>query len=383
MTAIQVSRVQLFLLQAPIETPVRTSFAIMRNRPALLARVENNDGAAGWGEIWCNHPPLSGRLRMALAEEVIAPMLVGRNFSAPDLVYHDMMAALHILSIQTGEPGPYAQVVAGLEAAIWDMLARAARQSLVEFVGGAPSQSVRAYASGINPGEAVHRIRQAREAGFHDFKIKIGFDDDSDIEVIESVVDTLREGEGFMLDANQGWSIDHAMALAPRLLPFAPRWLEEPIPADSPIDAWKRLRDASSPPLAGGENLMDGAFQQAIESEAYAFIQPDVAKWGGIAGCLDVGHRTRSSGRTYCPHFLGAAPGLLASAHLLAAVGGEGLLEVDINENPLRDGLNTTPMRVVDGHFRLPDCDGIGFEPDLSVLNKYLVADCDVTSSSL
>ena len=50
-------------------------------------------------------------------------------------------------------------------------------------------------------------------------------------------------------------------------------------------------------------------------------------------------HRARimKSGKTFCPHYLGGGIGLLASAHLLAGVGGDGLLEVDANDNPLRD----------------------------------------------
>ena len=70
-----------------------------------------------------------------------------------------------------------------------------------------------------------------------------------------------------------------------------------------------------------------------------AVVQPDVAKWGGISGCLPVARRVVAARRRYCPHYLGGGIGLLASAHLLAAVGGDGLLEVDCNPNPLREGL--------------------------------------------
>lgn len=380
MKTVQIKRIKFYLLQAPIANPVRTSFAVMRHRPALLACVENADGAVGWGEIWCNHPPLSGRLRMALAEEVIAPMMVARTFSEPGVVYSEMMAALHILSIQTGEPGPYAQVVAGLEAAVFDMMARVAGQPLSAYLTGASPTSVRAYASGINPGDALKSIEKARAGGFCDFKIKVGFEDKADLQVVRDVAAAMKLGEHFMLDANQGWSTDHALELTPQLNEFGPRWLEEPIPADSPIEDWKCLRDRGAPPLAGGENLMDDVFDVAIKSNAYAFVQPDVAKWGGVSGCLRVGQRTRADGKTYCPHFLGAAPGLLASAHLLAAVGGDGLLEVDINENPLRDQLSSVSITCGDGKFNLPKGDGIGFEPDVSVMKTYLIAESDISS---
>ena len=66
-------------------------------------------------------------------------------------------------------------------------------------------------------------------------------------------------------------------------------------------------------------------------------LQPDLAKWGGLSGCWRVARKIRGAGLRYCPHFLGGGIGLIASAHLLAAAGGDGLLEVDVNPNPLRD----------------------------------------------
>ncbi len=379
--SLSVSRVRLYLLKAPIDVPVRTSFAVMTHRPAVLVAVEDADGAVGWGEIWCNHPPMSGPARMALAEEVVAPWVIGRPFADAGSVYGELTAAFRTLAIQTAEPGPYAQVIAGFEAALWDLAAHKAGKPLYQLLGGAAVGSVPAYASGINPNQTDEVIARARAEGHTRFKIKVGFDDDADLAVANGVAGGLQAGEGFMLDANQGWSPDHAQAILPKIAAHGPIWMEEPIHADAPMDAWQALKSAGAPPLAGGENMLTYDFSAAIESGAFAFIQPDVAKWGGISGCLDVARRTLSAGLTYCPHFLGAAPGLLASAHLLAAAGGDGLLEVDVNANPLRADLNTVPIRCADGDFLLPEGPGIAFEPDETVMNEFTVATAEVTAA--
>lgn len=47
-------RVDTYVLRQPIAQPVRTSFGTMHERPALLLRIEDADGAHGWGEVWCN-----------------------------------------------------------------------------------------------------------------------------------------------------------------------------------------------------------------------------------------------------------------------------------------------------------------------------------------
>ena len=127
-------------------------------------------------------------------------------------------------------------------------------------------------------------------------------------------------------------------------------------------------------PLAGGENMFDdGAFDDAISLGALSFIQPDITKWGGVTGCLRVAKRINQGGRVYCPHYLGGAIGVLASAHLLAAVGGDGLLEVDINPNPLREDMLDAPLPISAGRLNLPETPGLGFAPDLDRLAKFRV----------
>ena len=91
-----------------------------------------------------------------------------------------------------------------------------------------------------------------------------------------------------------------------------------------------------------------------------------MAKWGGHSGCLPVAKAALAAGRTFCPHYLGGAIGLMHSLHLLAAVRGPGLLEVDANANPLREGVLQNLMTVTDGCVSLPGGQGLrsrtGFE---------------------
>ena len=54
----------------------------------------------------------------------------------------------------------------------------------------------------------------------------------------------------------------------------------------------------------------------------------------------------------------------MASAHLLAAVGGDGLLEVDCNPNPLREGLAQPFPPLVDGRLQLSEEPGLGVCPN-------------------
>ena len=103
-------------------------------------------------------------------------------------------------------------------------------------------------------------------------------------------------------------------------------------------------------------------------------VQPDLAKWGGLTGCLPVAKKIIKAGARYCPHYLGAGIGLVASAHLLAAVGGDGQLEVDANPNPLRQDLCGPMRNVSESHVQLGEAPGLGFEPDFNQFKRYRVA---------
>jgi L-alanine-DL-glutamate epimerase-like enolase superfamily enzyme len=100
-------------------------------------------------------------------------------------------------------------------------------------------------------------------------------------------------------------------------------------------------------------------------------VQPDIAKWGGLSLCAGIARDILKAGKTFCPHYLGGGIGLLASAHLLAGVGGGGLLEVDANDNPLRDRFAGAVADVRDGTVTLSETPGIGLTPDLAAIARY------------
>ncbi|MCS4505364.1 mandelate racemase/muconate lactonizing enzyme family protein [Arhodomonas aquaeolei] len=374
---VSVSRVQAWVFRAPIDTPVRTSFGVMTDRPAVLVRVEDPDGAFGWGEIWCNFPTCGAEHRARLVDSVLAPRLVGRSFTSPDQAYARLAGETHTLVLQTREYGPVAQALAGVDLALWDLAARRRRVPLWQLLG-ADRQRVPVYASGINPELAGERVAECRAAGYRAFKIKVGFNAAADLSVARAAADDLGDGEQLMLDANQAWDRDTALDMVRHLPHERLEWLEEPMPVDSPAADWTTLARASPVALAGGENLADApGFDQSIELGALSVLQPDLCKWGGITGCYTVARRARGAGRRYCPHYLGGGIGLIASAHLLAAAGGDGLLEVDSNPNPLRRTLAQPYPAVSDGGMTLSGDPGLGVEPDLETAARWQVLHTD------
>lgn len=363
-TPITIASIEALVFRYPVATPVRTSFGVMHDRPAVFVRATDADGTVGWGEIWCNFPAVGAEHRARLVATILAPHLTGRTFERPDAAFEELAEATAVLAIQSGEHGPLAQSIAGIDIALWDLAARKAHTPLWRLLGGS-SPSIGVYASGLNPDAPEKLAAQRREAGYRAFKLKVGFGAERDLANLRALRATLGADVDLMVDANQGWTLDQALHMAPQLEPFALRWLEEPIRADRGWEEWRMLAQATSVPLAAGENLAGGnAFDDALASGALRVVQPDIAKWGGFSGCLPVAKRICATGLRYCPHWLGGGIGLLASAHLLAAVGGNGLLEVDANPNPLREELCGALTSVGEGVCTLTSEPGLGNFPN-------------------
>ena len=67
---IKIKNIQSFVFRYPINNPVITSFGIMKDRPMLLVKVTDKDGAFGWGEVWCNFPSVGAEYRSKLIASI-------------------------------------------------------------------------------------------------------------------------------------------------------------------------------------------------------------------------------------------------------------------------------------------------------------------------
>lgn len=364
---------EIFVFRAPIDAPVRTSFGVMHDRPAVLLRVEDEDGLCGWGEAWCNFPSCGAEHRGRLLAETVLPSALSASWRDPGGLVGEVARKLRILRLQADEPGPMDQALACLDIALWDLAARRAGVPLHALLGDAAMTAMPAYASGINHPGVAETVARTRQEGYRAFKVKIGFGREQDEANIRAALGSLLPGERLAADANQAWTLEQALEALPRLRRYPLLWVEEPLACDRPAAEWAALAAAGRFTLAAGENIRgEAAFDGAIAAASVRVVQPDVCKWGGLTGCLRVARAALAAGLHYCPHYLGGGIGLLASAHLLAAVGGDGLLEVDCNPNPLRELLAAPFPRLRDGRFLLSDAPGLGVAPDMGAVEKLL-----------
>lgn len=371
-----IAAVEPFILRIPLETAVKTPMGMVDSAIALLVQVRLKTGETGWGEVWCNFPRYGAYHRAVVIKRTIEPFVTSREFAGPAEAWAAMHQAANVLRLQSGENGPVSAAIAGVDIALWDIVGKRLQQPLWKLLGGQQGE-VGTYASLGRSHGFESLVEDGLKRGFRGFKLRCWGDSAEHIEAYVKARKMIGSDMELMADCNSSWPLDKAAAWSQRFEPLRLSFIEEPIPVDSPVEAWQELSRQAPTRLAGGENMLtESMFDSALASGAFGVLQPDVCKWGGISGGLPMVRRIVKAGLRYCPHIFSGAPGLLASGHLLAAANTkDGLLEYGIEYNPPRDDFVKQPLR--DGRLLLGDTPGLGADVDLERLARYRVATPD------
>lgn len=365
---VTLSTVELYPLSAHGGVSPNMALGQMRVRPALLVRLVADDGCFGWGEIWANFPPRANLHKAHLVDDVVASHLAGFSFAAPVELTEYLRHRLSVYFLHIGQEKVFEHILAGLDAAAWDLCLRHAGSSFANFMK--IEETAQCYASSVNRPDLTKRLSDHVGMGQSEFKLKIGFDADSDVAFVAEAARQLPGGARLMIDSNQCWSPDDALQILQRLEKYDLLFAEEPIRADLDLSAWETLADKTSIPLAGGENIYGIDQFISMANAGVRVLQPDVAKWGGVTGALDLAE-AMPEGCILWPHFMGSGVGQQAALAISAAIGAASKCEMDVNENPLRSDLCETAVEIMNGQVVLSSEPGLLAPPVAHALQTY------------
>lgn len=86
--SLEIRRVAPFAFRYPVTSPMRTSFGVVRDRPAVFIEIEDRSGAVSWAEVWCNFPNVEAKHRCDLVADVLRPLLKSRSFGSSNDVFN-------------------------------------------------------------------------------------------------------------------------------------------------------------------------------------------------------------------------------------------------------------------------------------------------------
>lgn len=328
-------------------------------------RVITDQGLEGWGEAF-GHAGAAASLTVLNTQ--LAPAILGKDARDIAGLRERLSRSWHLF----GRNGAHVYALSALDIALWDIAGKAANLPLWRLLGGTPVASMRSYASLLRYGTAslvAANCERAVARGYRDIKLH---------EITVPEIAAARDAGGdevrLMVDTNCPWTVWQAIDMANRLEDLDLTWLEEPVWPPMDYEGLSRVRVEGGIPIAAGENAADlHDFRVAFEAGALDIAQPSVIKIGGPSAMIEISALCRAFGVRMVPHNAYFGPGFLASLNVNAALAPDVPFErlfLDLEASPYHDLVDAR-----NGQVTVPQDPGLGREPDMDVLRRYLVAE--------
>ncbi len=359
-------------LSQTLAKPTVTSWGAYTDVSICLVEVRTDAGIVGVGEALARFSP---KAYAELIETSLKPRLVGRNPTAIAALWQDMRRAL---SGRSG--GMLFEAIAGVDIALWDILGKAANMPVHRLLGGMGRSEVPVYAASVNWGSDAAmeaELERYLEAGFPRIKVKMAHSVKDACRRIALLRRRAGDAVDLCVDANWAYALEEAVEVGRALTANGYFWFEEPLrPEDE--DGYVELRKRCDTPLAAGESnyTLDQAMR-LVQSRTLSFLQPDVARAGGISETRRMAEFAAAHDVRYAPHV--GMSGIVcetASIHLAAAMPNVKAMECETDGSPFKCWLTGAAPgieRQKNGMFQVPTGPGLGIEIDWDAVKRLRV----------
>ena len=343
--------------------PTVTSWGRYTEVSIVLVEVRTDAGITGVGEALARFSP---KAYADLIETSLKPRLVGGN--PTDIMAH-WRTMRRALSGRSG--GILFEAIAGVDIALWDILGKVAGLPIHRLLGGVGRTEVPVYAASVNWGsdEAMDQeLDRYLEKGFPRIKVKVA----NPVKEARRRIERLRKRAGddieLCVDANWAYTLEEAVEVGRALTDNAYFWFEEPLrPEDE--RGYEELHRRCATPLAAGESnfTLDQAMR-LVENRTLSYLQPDVARSGGITETRRMAEFAAAHDVQYAPHI--GMSGIVcetASVHLAAAMPNLRAMECETDSSPFKTAITGAAPgadRQKNGLLPVPTGPGLGIEID-------------------
>lgn len=195
----RIDRVELRHIRMELITPFETSMGIEKDEEHIIVRVDG-EGVTGWGESVAEGTPFYSYETVQTAWHIL------RDFLVPSVLGRDLASVHEAIGLNEKVRG-HMMAKAGLEAALWDLFAKAQGISLSRLLGGTRGRIDVGVSIGIqaSPSHLLRSVDAYLREGYRRIKIKIA--PGRDLAFVEAVrkeyPDIL-----FQVDANSAYTLD-------------------------------------------------------------------------------------------------------------------------------------------------------------------------------
>jgi len=348
-----------------------------RGTTVVTVRTDEGDvGRVHAGDVTDSFPERAADI-VDLIEEDIGPSVVGRDLLSREAVWQDVYAASkRFFAYQQTRRFLYLHALGAVDLAMWDAIGKRLDAPLHRLWGGyRDSLPVIAiggyYEDGKTREDLVAEMEGYREMGLAGVKLKVGGRSvEEDIDRLAAVREGIGEEFVVACDANQGYTVDEAVAFAERARPYDIEWFEEPVAWYDQYEGMRTVRQRTGVPVAAGQSeSTPSACRRLVDGGSVDVLNLDSSLAGGPTSWLKVARMAELHGVDMAHH---EEPHV--SMHLLSAVPNGRYAEVFHPDlDPVWYNLVANTPTVADGHLQLPDGSGLGIEYDEAFLDEHAV----------
>jgi len=367
----KIERIELHHIEMPLVHPFRTSFGIERTRPCILVEIQS-EGVTGWGECVPGLGPWYSSETIETAwhilSDFLAPFLLGKNIETTDDI-------APIFKAVRGHP----MAKAGIENAVWDLLAKAQNKPLSAMLGGVRDRVEVGVSIGIQPTiEALlERVDGFVAAGYGRIKMKIS--PDWLIEPVRLVRERYPHVR-LMADANSAFTLADAPLLK-QLDPFKLIMIEQPLGYDDIADHARLQRELETA-VCLDESIHSVADAQAmVDLQAGRIINMKVGRVGGFSNALKIHDIAQQAGiPLWCGGMLETGIGRAANIHLASLPNFTLPGDISATDRYYHEDIADPPfvLNVEDSTMAVPTGAGIGVEVKRDRVEKARVRYLDI-----
>ena len=274
----RIERIELHHVDQPLVHPFETSFGRELTRPCILVAVHAG-GLTGWGECTAGAGPWYSSETIGTAWHVL------RDFLIPAVLGHEVTTPADVVARFRPVRG-HAMARAGLENAVWDLLAQARGVALAGLLGGQRERVKVGVSVGIEPtlDLLLERVAQHVAEGYGRVKLKIkpGWD----VDVVRAVRERWPDLP-LQVDANSAYTLADALVFR-ELDQFGLLLIEQPLHHDDIVEH-ARLQAQIRTPVCLDESIHSPEHARwALDIGACRAINVKVGRVGGLTAVREI-----------------------------------------------------------------------------------------------
>jgi|TARA_B100001750_G_scaffold66090_1_gene52535 muconate cycloisomerase len=349
--------------------PYYWSHGIINSTEIILIEIEAENGVKGYGESIATPSGEGVKAFIDSASSVLIGEDIFQNQRIIKKCYHSLFQAHGTCSA----PRFGAQILSGLEMALWDLCGKIVERPLHELLGGKYRDKIE-YFGFIQGNSADELAIDAKKLSKNGHKViygKIGREESTDVQIVKKVREAVGKDIRLRFDPNEAWDLVTAKRMIEKLEDFSIEMIEQPCNHMN-ISVLKQIKDLNKVSIGVDQSVfnLNDLFQIALLNAADLVVL-GLHETGGIGGLKKAAAVAESAGLNICIHGLHETGITTCAANQVAAT----IPNLDdgnqfMNHLIESDIINSPDLTLQNGGLPVLDGPGLGFEINFEAVQE-------------